>query len=111
MKKEYIVILITAGSEKEARKIAKGLLKERSAACINIVPRVDSHFLWKGKMEQAAEALLMVKTKKTSLKKVIKLVKELHSYEVPEIIALSIIGGNKNYLNWIEREVRGEGED
>ena len=111
MKREYIIILVTAGGEKEARKIAKGLLKERSAACINIVPQVNSHFLWKGKIERAAEALLVIKTKRSYLKKVIKLVKKIHSYEVPEIIALPIVGENKDYLNWIGEEVRGEGKN
>lgn len=113
MKREYVVILVTAGSEEEGRKIAKRLLKEKCAACINIISRVDSHFLWKGKIERVNEALLVVKTKKPYLKKVTKLVKELHSYEVSEVIALPIIGGNKNYLDWIERELKGgknEGE-
>lgn len=105
MKREYIVILVTAGSKEEARKIAKGLLREKCAACINIIPRVDSHFLWAGKIERATEVLLVVKTKKSYLNKVIKLVKGLHSYEVPEIIALPIVGGNKDYLEWIEKEV------
>ena len=111
MKREYIVILVTAGSEREAGKIAKRLLKKKCAACINIIPKVNSHFLWKGKLERAAEALLVIKTKRSYLKKVIKLVKKIHSYEIPEVIALPIIGGNKNYLKWIEKEVRGEGED
>lgn len=105
MKREYIVVLVTAGSEEEGRKIAKRLLKEKWAACINIIPRVDSHFLWKTKIERATEALLVIKTKKPYLKKVTKLVKELHSYEVPEIIALPIVGGNRDYLDWMEKEV------
>ncbi len=105
MKGEYVVILVTAGNEEEGRRIARGLLKEKCIACINIIPRIDSHFLWKGKIERASEALLIVKTKKPYLKKVTKLVKELHSYEVPEIIALPIVGGNKDYLDWIEEEV------
>ncbi len=106
MKREYVVILVTAGSEEEGRKIAKGLLKERCAACINIIPRVDSRFLWKGKIERATEALLIIKTKRSYLNRVIKLVKRLHSYEVPEIIALPIMGGNEDYLQWIEEEVQ-----
>lgn len=114
MKREYIVILVTTGSEKEAKKIAKELLKKKCAACINIIPRVDSRFLWKGKIERASEALLIVKTKKSYLKKVTKLVKELHSYKVPEIIALPLVGGNRDYLGWIEKNLKGvdsEGEN
>lgn len=106
MKREYSVVLVTAGSEREARKIAKGLLKEKCAACINIIPRVDSHFLWKGKIEKANESLLIIKTKKLYLEKVTKLVKELHSYEVPEIIALPIMGGNEDYLKWISETIK-----
>ena len=109
MKREYIVILVTAGSGEEARKIAKGLVKERSAACINIISRIDSHFLWKGKIERAAETLLIIKTKKSYLKKVTELVKKLHSYKVPEIIALPIIGGNEDYLKWISESVGKKG--
>jgi len=105
MKREYIVILVTAGSEREAEKITKGLLKKECVACINIIPRVNSRFLWKGKMKRTTEALLFIKTKKSYLKKVIRLVKKIHSYEVPEIIALPIVGGNRDYLDWIKKEV------
>lgn len=105
MKREYVVILVTAESGREAEKITKRLLKEKCAACINIIHRVNSHFLWKGKIEKANESLLIIKTKKSYLKKVIKLVKKIHSYEIPEIVALPVVGGNKNYLNWIEKEV------
>jgi periplasmic divalent cation tolerance protein len=107
MKREYIVVLVTAGNEEEGRKIAKGLLKEKWAACINIIPRVNSHFLWKGKIERSAETLLVIKTKNSCLNKVIRLVKKVHSYEVPEIIALSIVGGNRDYLGWIEESLKG----
>jgi periplasmic divalent cation tolerance protein len=114
MKREYVVILVTAGNEEEGRKIAKELLKKKWAACINILPGVDSHFLWKGKIEKANESFLIIKTKKSYLKKIIKLIKALHSYEVPEIIALPIVGGNRDYLGWIEESLKGgdsEGKD
>jgi len=106
LKKMFIIIFITAANKKEARKIARGLLKHKLAACVNIVSGIESLFWWKGKIDQAKECLLLVKTKKTKLPWVIKLVKSLHSYEVPEIIALSIVAGEKKYLNWINASIR-----
>lgn len=108
---DSIVVMITCSSKREANKIKKVLLEERKVACVNLIPGVDSFFWWKGKIDSSLEVLLLAKTKKKMLKEIITLVKRIHSYEVPEIIALPIIGGNKNYLKWIEREVLGEGED
>jgi periplasmic divalent cation tolerance protein len=96
------MVLITAGSEQEAHKIAELLVKEERAACVNIVPRVDSLFRWKGKIDSAHESLLLVKTKGSLLSEVISSVKQAHSYEVPEIIALPIIGGSEEYLKWLD---------
>lgn len=101
-----IVVFVTASSEAEARKIADLLLDRRKAACINIVPRVDSSFWWQGKLDSAQESLLIIKTKAPQLSEVIKLVKEAHSYQVPEVIALPVIGGNDDYLKWLDDEVR-----
>ncbi len=101
-----IVVFVTASSEAEARKIADLLLDRRKAACINIVPRVDSSFWWQGKLDSAQESLLIIKTKEPQLSEVIKLVKEAHSYKIPEVIALPIIGGNDDYLKWLADEVR-----
>lgn len=97
----YIVIFITVHGKKEANRIARYLVKNRLAACVNIIPGVDSVFSWQGKIESAKEVLLVVKTRKALLGKVIKKVKLLHSYEVPEIIALGIVAGNKKYLEWV----------
>src|SRR3989339_60423 len=97
----YIVVFITAGSKEEAQKIARGLLEEKLAACVNIIDGVESHFWWQGKIDSAKEALLVIKTKKELFNKLAKKVKSLHSYSVPEIIALPIVTGNKGYLNWI----------
>jgi periplasmic divalent cation tolerance protein len=96
------MVLITADSEQEAHKIAELLIKEKKAACVNIVPRVDSRFRWKGKIDSARESLLLVKTRASLLSGVISLVKETHSYEVPEIIALPIIAGSEEYLKWLD---------
>lgn len=103
---KYIVIFITASSDAEARKIAKLLLEQKKAACVNIVSSVGSSFWWKGKIDSANESLLIIKTKASVLKKIIELVKTVHSYEVPEIIAMPIIGGHDDYLKWIDNEVK-----
>jgi len=97
-----IVILITTSSEGEARKLADLLLSERKAACVNIVPKVESLFWWQGKIESAQENLLVVKTNAAKLKEITDLIKKVHTYEVPEIIALPIIGGNEDYIKWLD---------
>lgn len=97
-----IVILITASSEEEAHRIADQLLNQRKAACVNIMPKVDSLFWWQGKLDSAQESLLVIKTKASKLKEITELVKKVHSYEVPEVIALPIVGGNEDYLKWLD---------
>jgi len=97
-------VLVTASSEAEAQRIGRALLDERCAACVNVVPRVASSYWWQGKLESATETLLIIKTTAAHLDAVIRLVKSLHSYQVPEIIALPIVGGNPDYLAWIDRE-------
>ena len=99
---DRIIVLITAGSEEEAHKIAKLLVKKKKAACVNIVPTVDSVFRWKGRVDSTRESLLLVKTRASLLSEIISLVKEAHGYEVPEIIALPIVGGSEEYLKWLD---------
>ncbi len=101
-----IVVFVTAGTEEEAGNIAELLLEQRKAACVNIVPGVDSLFWWQGKLDSAQESLLIIKTKASLLPEIVELVKGIHSYEVPEIIAMPIIGGNEDYLKWIDSEVK-----
>ncbi len=101
----YIVVLITTATTEEAQQISKVLLEQREAACVNIVPRVSSYFWWQDKLDSQQESLLVVKTKASLLDKIIRRVKEIHSYKVPEVIALPIVGGNEDYLDWIGREV------
>ena len=96
-----VVIFITTQNKKEADSIAKVLLEERLCACVNIVEKVDSLFWWKGSIDKTKESLLIVKTKKSLISQLTKKVKSLHSYEVPEVICLPIIGGNKEYLDWL----------
>ncbi len=105
MAEAYIVVLITADDAGEGRRIARALVEQKKAACVNIVPGVESIFWWAGKPDEARESLLVVKTKASMLPEVTKLVKEMHSNEVPEIISLPITGGNEDYLNWIGESV------
>jgi periplasmic divalent cation tolerance protein len=100
-----VVVFVTASSEKEARSISELLLGRRKAACVNIVPKVASSFWWQGKLDSTRESLLIIKTKASLMPEIIDMVKKAHSYEVPEIIALPIIGGNEDYLKWIDNEV------
>jgi periplasmic divalent cation tolerance protein len=100
----FIVVFITVDSPVTAQKMMDKLLAERKAACVNIIPKVESHYRWQGKIESDDELLLIVKTRITLLDEIITLVKENHPYTVPEIIALPIVGGNADYLQWIEKE-------
>jgi periplasmic divalent cation tolerance protein len=99
---DKIVVVITTSSEEEAHKIAELLVNHKKAACVNIVPRVDSLFWWKDKFDSARESLLLVKTKASLFPEIVSLVKEIHSYEVPEIIALPIVAGSEDYLKWLD---------
>ena len=101
----YIVVFITTKDAEEAEKIGKTLVKRRQAACVNIIPEVSSHFWWKDKLDSSKECLLVVKTRDSLLPDIIKSVKKIHSYSVPEIIALPIVGGNPDYMDWIDSEV------
>lgn len=105
--KEYIVIFITTPSDEEAQRIANALVEEKKAACVNILRDLRSLFWWEGKVDSASEALLIVKTKERFLDSIVKLVKGLHTYTVPEIIAIPIIGGNPEYLRWIDESLEG----
>jgi len=100
-----VVILVTTSSDDEGHRIAGALLEQRKAACVNIVPGVSSFFWWQGKIESAQEGLLIVKTKASLVNEVVSLVKSLHSYQVPEVIALPVVAGNQDYLDWIDKEV------
>jgi periplasmic divalent cation tolerance protein len=102
-----LVVFITTSSYEEARKIADTLVDRNKAACVNIVPNVNSLFRWKGKIEEAEESLMVVKTRAELFPDVVSLVKSIHSYEVPEIIALPIVEGNPDYLEWLKKETRG----
>jgi periplasmic divalent cation tolerance protein len=98
---EARIVLTTTGSQEEARKIAHTLVERRLAACVNIVPQIESVFRWKGNIETAAEWLLVIKTQAGSFERVRDALKELHSYDLPECVMLEVAAGSNEYLNWI----------
>ena len=98
----HIMIFVTCSSKEEAQKISKALIFKKLAACGNIIPGVDSIFTWKGRLEQAKEVLLVLKTRGSLFKKVALQIKKIHSYEVPEIIGVPILKGDRTYLKWID---------
>ena len=100
------IVLSTAGSEEEARKIARYLVERQLAACVNIVPRIESTYRWQGKIESSREWLLLIKTTAANFSQVRDAIGELHSYDLPECIALSIEDGSADYLRWIEESVK-----
>ncbi len=102
----YIVIYITTGSVNEAKKIGRALVEEKLAACSNIIFPIRSIYSWQEKICDDKEALMVLKTKKKLFKQIVKRVEELHSYDVPEIIAIPIIDGSSNYLSWINEETK-----
>jgi len=103
---DEIVVFITASNENEAVIIAKALVENKLAGCVNIIKNIRSIYSWQGKIEDEPEVLMIAKTQKHLFDSLMKKVKELHSYTVPEIIALPIVEGSEDYLNWL-REVTG----
>lgn len=100
---EYLIVFMTASNREEAMKIVRTLLEERLIACGNIVDSVSSLFWWKGEIEEEKEVLVIMKSNEKLFKKLPKRVKELHSYDVPEILALPIVDGSSSYLEWLKR--------
>jgi len=105
----HIVVLITAASREEAERLGQAVVEERLAACANLVPSVASTYWWRGKIERAAETLLLLKTRQDLFEALQRRVRALHSYSVPEVIALPIVGGNPDYLRWIDDSVHPAG--
>ncbi len=105
MEQDAVVVLVTANSEEQARTIAHDLLAKKLIACANLVP-VNSLFMWDGQLQDEREVLMIIKTQSSVFKdKVIEAVKALHSYDVPEVIAMPIVLGSAEYLRWIASEV------
>lgn len=107
MQKAFVVVLVTTSSKHEAENIAQHLVKERIIACANIIGPVWSLFRWSGKIERAKEYLVFMKSRKDLFEKLSERVNALHSYKVPEIIALSIVEGSKAYLGWLDSCLAG----
>ncbi|AWR97810.1 divalent cation tolerance protein CutA [Acidianus sulfidivorans JP7] len=101
-----IVVITTISEYNSGKRIAKTLVEEKLAACVNIIPYVKSIYTWEGKVVEDDEAILIIKTESDVKDKIIKRIKEIHPYELPEIITLDITGGLENYLNWIRENVK-----
>jgi periplasmic divalent cation tolerance protein len=108
---DKIVILVTAGNRREAKKIARALVEERLAACVNITLSVESVYRWKGKVTEDREYLLLIKSSRELFGEVQAAVRKRHSYTTPEIICLPIVDGSRDYLDWITDSVRHPAED
>ncbi|MBC8551170.1 MAG: divalent-cation tolerance protein CutA [Candidatus Brocadiales bacterium] len=102
----HIVIYITTGSISEAKKIGRTLVEEKLVACSNIISPIRSIYSWQGEICDDKEALMVLKTRKKLFKQIVKRVEELHSYDLPEIIAMPIIEGSEKYLSWINEETK-----
>lgn len=101
---KVLVVLVTASSREEAAKIGQTVVKEKLAACVSIVPAVTSIFRWQGKIQRSREVLLLVKTTEHRYAALVQLIRSMHSYKVPEIIALKVKKGLSQYIAWVEQE-------
>ena len=102
----YIIVLMTTSNQKEAENIAHKLLEEQLIACANIVDCVSSLFYWKQKIERETETLVIMKSSEKLFKQLTQRIQELHSYEVPEILALPITAGSQSYLDWLKSTLK-----
>jgi len=104
--RHIVIVLVTAPEPRVARKIAKAVLKARLAACVNILPRIKSHYWWKGKLESGAEVLMIIKTTRAKLAALESKVLDEHPYDTPEVISFSLSSSNAKYLKWLMDSVR-----
>jgi periplasmic divalent cation tolerance protein len=105
-KPEFKIVLVTAPDLKTARHLAQTALNARLIACANLVPKIESHYRWQGKLERSAEVLLIMKTTMARLAALEKLILAEHPYDTPEFVALSLAGGTKRYLAWLHESCR-----
>jgi periplasmic divalent cation tolerance protein len=102
----FVQVLTTTDNEEEAARLARALLQERLAACVQVVGPMTSHYWWQGQLEQTTEWLCLIKTRDELLDKVVDTLHREHSYDTPEITATPIVGGSDRYLHWITRETK-----
>ena len=100
-----IVVLSTCSSAEEAERIARQLLEARLAACVNVIMQIRSFYRWKGRVEDSAEYLLVIKTSRDLFEQLRSVLESAHSYELPEVLALPVVAGSPNYLAWLEGEL------
>jgi periplasmic divalent cation tolerance protein len=105
---DKIVVFSTCDSEEQARQIARALVEQRLAACVNILPNVRSIYRWKGEVEDAAEWLLIIKSRRDLMEQLRAAIGKVHSYEVPELLAIPVVDGSENYLAWLDHELAPE---
>ncbi|MFQ6105819.1 MAG: divalent-cation tolerance protein CutA [Candidatus Hydrothermarchaeaceae archaeon] len=104
----YVLVYITTSDAKEAEHIGENIVKQKLAACANIIKDISSIYWWKGKLEKEGEALLLLKTSEKNVEKVIDAVRKMHSYENPAVVAIPILKGSKDYLSWIDEVLYDE---
>lgn len=102
----FVLVLVTAPDLKTARRLAQLALKARLIACANLVPKVESHYWWQGRLEASAEVLTIMKTRRSRLTKLEALVRENHPYDTPEFVVLGVQGGSRRYLDWLADSTR-----
>jgi periplasmic divalent cation tolerance protein len=106
---DKIVVFSTCATPEEAARIARKLIEERLAACVNVTQAVRSFYRWKGSIEQADECLLVIKSSRDLFERLRIELEKAHTYEVPEIVAVAVVDGSPNYLNWIDGELKAAG--
>lgn len=102
---DKIVVLSTCGSAEEATRLARALVEKKLAACVNVMPAIRSIYRWKGVIEDEQESLLVIKSSRALFDQLRAEIERLHSYEVPEVIAVPVVDGSEEYLAWLDREL------
>ena len=102
----FRVVLVTAPDLKTARRLARAALGERLAACANVIPGLESHYWWQGKIESSREVLILFKTRAACLRKLERLILDGHPYDTPEFVVLQLSAGSERYLAWLARETK-----
>ncbi len=104
--RRFVLVLVTAPDLKTARTLARAALASRLAACVNLLPGIESHYWWQGKVESSSEVLLLLKTTRPKLAALKQLILARHPYDTPEFVALSLDSGSKRYLDWLVASVK-----